>query len=98
MRQLLLERSLVLTLICCSLTLGEDEYSYHHQQDYPAPSYYQELVYQDENYQPYYQEEYYQEQDRGGGYNRQEQNWRRQDLEEEEDEESPIPVIIKGSL
>ena len=95
MRQLLLERSLVLTLFCYSLTLGDDEYFY--QQDYPAPSYYQELLYRDENYQPYYQEEYYQEQDRGGGYNRQNQNWRRQGLEEE-DEEAPIPVIIKGSL
>ena len=94
MQQLLLERSLFLTIICFSaFSLGEDDYFYH-RQDYPAPSYYQELLYQDENYQqPYYQEEFYQERG-GGGFN---QNWRRQDLEEEE-EESPIPVIIKGSL
>ena len=98
MQLLLLERSLFLALICCSVfCLGEDGYFYH-QQDYPAPNYYQELLYQDENYQqPYYQEEFYQEGGGGGGgYH---QNWRRQDLQEEEDEEeSPIPVIIKGSL
>ena len=83
----LLERIFFFVLICCSCwlpCLGEaDGSSYYYQ----APAYYQEG-----NYYPDYQEEYYRG---GGGYYNQE-SWRRQDQAQEQDEESPIPVIIKG--
>ena len=79
-------RILLLAIFFCSKALGEEDgSSFYYPQDYPAPVYYQE-----ESYQPGfdYQEDYYQE----GGYD---QNiWRRQG--EEEEQESPIPVVIKG--
>ena len=84
-------RILLLTIFFCwSNALGEEDgSSFYYPQDYPAPVYYQE-----ESYQPGfdYQEEYYQERRGAGSYD---QNiWRRQG--EEEEQESPIPVVIKG--
>ena len=90
--RLVAERSSLLLSIFlyCSTTLGEEDgSSFYNPQDYPAPVYYRE-----ESYQPGfdYQEDYYQE--RGGAGNYDQNIWRRQG--EEEEEESPIPVVIKG--
>ena len=84
-------RILLLTIFFCSNALGEEDgSSFYYPQDYPAPVYYQ----QEESYQPGfdYQEDYYQERGGAGSYD---QNiWRRQG--EEEEQEYPIPVVIKG--
>ena len=90
--RLVAERSSLLLSIFlyCSTTLGEEDgSSFYYPQDYPAPVFYKE-----ESYHPGfdYQEDYYQERGGADGYD---QNiWRRQG--EEEEEESPIPVVIKG--
>ena len=91
MRLVAERRSLLLSIFfCCSNALGEEDgSSFYYPQDYPAPVFYKE-----ESYHPGfdYQEDYYQERGGAGSYD---QNiWRRQG--EEEEEESPIPVVIKG--
>ena len=90
MRLVAKTRILLLTIFFCSNALAEEDgSSFYYPQDYPAPAYYQE-----ESYQPGfdYQEDYYQE--RGGAGSHDQNIWRRQG--EEEEQESPIPVVIKG--
>merc|ERR1712223_188865 len=84
-------RILLLTIFFCwtNALAEEDGSSFYYPQDYPAPVYYQE-----ESYHPGldYQEDYYQE--RGAAGSHYQNIWIRQG--EEEEKESPIPVVIKG--
>ena len=91
MRLVAKTRILLLTIFFCwsNALAEEDGSSFYYPQDYPAPVYYRE-----ESYHPGldYQEDYHQQRGGADGYD---QNiWRRQG--EEEEEESPIPVVIKG--